>query len=119
MPTPVDHQAVEQRARALLEDRIVAVRTLATARQHQLDTHARVREELDSADRADAAAYAAALRAGWTDDELKNVGFDAPTRKTPGRPRRTRTTAQRAQRSLPADAAPTSDASGHRTPEDS
>lgn len=113
MPHDLDTQALEQRARALLDDRITAVRALAKARKSMFDK----RDALAAAEREDAAAYQAAVRAGWTDDELKKVGFDAPTRKAPGRARRTRSTSQRAQRLTESDAAPTSDATGHVPPE--
>jgi hypothetical protein len=32
----------------------------------------------------------AAIRQGWAEDELKDLGFDPPTKKTPGRSRRRR-----------------------------
>jgi len=86
MATEVTTQDVESAARDLLEHRIAAVRALAKARQLRLDKRA----ELDAAEREDAAAFAAAERAGWTPDELKRVGLDAPDRRLPGRPRRTR-----------------------------
>lgn len=79
---------VETAARALLDKRIDAVRALATARQLRNDKRA----ELADTERADTAAYAAAQRAGWTTEELKQVGLDEPTRRSPGRPRRARTT---------------------------
>lgn len=88
----IDTTAVETAARALLDDKIQAVRDLAHARQARTDKQA----ELDQAERADAAAWAAAERAGWTPDELRRLGLDTPTRKTPGRPRRPRTTSRNA-----------------------
>ncbi len=87
MPEP-DVQRVEDAARALLDDRITAVRTLAVARQHRHDK----RNDLQDAERADAAAFAAALRAGWTRQELKQVGLDDPTRATSNPSRRARPT---------------------------
>ena len=77
---------IETAARALLDDRVSAVRTLVKTRQSLADHKAKV----DTAERAAAAAYAAAQRAGWTPDELKKLGLDSPHRKTPGRPRRIR-----------------------------
>lgn len=62
----------------------MSVRELALARQAKVDAAAAA----DAADRADAAAWATALKHGWTEADLREVGFDAPTRRTPGRPRR-------------------------------
>ncbi len=80
----IDTTHIEAAARALLDDKIGAVRDLAVSRQAVADRRA----QLDEAERVDAAAYAAAQRVGWTPDELKKVGLNAPTRKAPGRPRR-------------------------------
>ncbi|MFC6853905.1 hypothetical protein [Aquipuribacter hungaricus] len=81
----LDTDRIEVAARALLDDKITAVRGLAAARQAREDARA----GLAAAERHDAAAYTAALRAGWTTDELKRVGLDAPTSRAPGRPRGT------------------------------
>lgn len=43
-------------------------------------------QRLAEAQRADALAYATALRAGWSNEELKRMGFAAPERQAPGRP---------------------------------
>ena len=83
MATPPTPDTVEDAARALLDERMHAVRDLAGTRT-ALSTH---RASLTDLERADAAAYAAATRAGWSTDELKRLGFDAPTRRPPGRPR--------------------------------
>ena len=74
--------AVEASARQLLDGRIEAVRELARAR----DAVRRVEEQLAEAQRADGRAYAAAMRAGWSADELKDLGFGSPQRQAPGRP---------------------------------
>ncbi len=100
MATAISTDDVETAARALLDGKVAAVRDLAHARQLRNDKRA----ELDDAERADATAYAAAERAGWTADELRKVGLDAPNRKAPGRPRR-------ARQPQP-DSAPSADASG-------
>ena len=68
----------------------MSVRELALARQAKIDAAAAA----DEADRADAAAWATALKNGWTEADLREVGFDAPARRSPGRPRR-RATRQR------------------------
>jgi hypothetical protein len=91
MPTHLDTQAVEQAARALLDIRMQAIRRLAATRQAKADAHAAAQ----AADREDAAAYSDALRQGWTEEELRKLDFQAPERKTPGRPRRRRTPAVR------------------------
>jgi hypothetical protein len=86
MPKSVDIQAIERAARAKLDTRVEAVKTLAKARQNKLDKQA----EAAAAEREDATAWMAAIRQGWAEDELKDLGFDAP-KKTPGRARRRRT----------------------------
>lgn len=84
MTTPlVDADRIEAAARALLDHKVTAVRVLAEARQQREDA----RTALIDAERGDATAYAAALRAGWTAEELKRVGLDGPNRRAPGRPR--------------------------------
>ncbi len=86
MTTNLSPDAAAEAAQRLLNDRVDAVRTLAKARQQRIDARA----QLDEAERADAIAYAAAQRAGWSTDELRKVGFEEPGRKAPGRPRRVR-----------------------------
>jgi hypothetical protein len=82
-PTPDDAAAA---ARQVLDTRIEVVRRLATDRA----TVERMRDELAEAEQADAASFAACVRAGWTEAELKGIGFDPPKRRPPGRPRRAR-----------------------------
>jgi hypothetical protein len=84
MTTSPSPDAAAEAAQRLLNDRVDAVRALAKSRQARND----VRAQLDEAERADAAAYAAAQRAGWTAEELRKVGFDEASRKPVGRPRR-------------------------------
>ena len=81
--TTVQIDRVEAAARALLDDKVQAVRALARSRQ-QRDT---ARAAALVAERDDASAWAAALRAGWTADELRRVGLEAPATRLPGRPR--------------------------------
>jgi hypothetical protein len=83
--TVVDATETERAARALLDSRIDAVRELAVARQQTSD----LQEALAAGQRADSDAYAAALRAGWSAEELKKLGF------TPARPKPTRTRSSR------------------------
>lgn len=84
-PNRLDTDRIEAAARALLDDKVTAVRALAQARRRREDARAALTE----AEREDTAAYTGALRAGWTADELKRVGLDAPGKRTPGRPRTT------------------------------
>lgn len=88
MPTPTDVHAAEQAARQLLDarrdEKIVSIRELALARQASADAQAAA----DAAARADAAAWATALRNGWTEADLKAVGYDPPSKRSPGRPAR-------------------------------
>lgn len=67
-------EAAEDAARRVLDSRIGAVRELAKARAEV--GHAQA--ALAAAEQADAIAYSAALRAGWTDAELRQVGLSAP-----------------------------------------
>ncbi len=79
-----DPDTAEKTARQLLDTRITAVRELA-ARRADL-THAR--DNVTAAERADTTAWANAEKAGWTETDLRQVGFTAPTRRAPGRPRK-------------------------------
>jgi len=78
----LDPDTAEARARELLDKRIHSVRLLVTKRQAVTD----LRAQLETAERDDAAAYQAALRDGWTTDELKTLGLPEPAGKP--RPKR-------------------------------
>jgi hypothetical protein len=78
----LDMHQTESAARALLDSRIESVRALVTARQRVAD----LRDQIANAEREDARLYAAALRDGWSSDELKKLGLSEPDRKP--RPRR-------------------------------
>ncbi len=82
MANTIDPDTTEARARQLLDKRIASVRTLVTTRQTVTD----LRAQLDTAERDDQAAYTAALRDGWTPDELKQLGLPEPAGKP--RPRK-------------------------------
>ena len=84
MATPPNPDAAADAARRVLDTRIDVVRELATNRA-MVD---RIRHELAEAEQADAASFAECTRAGWTEAELKRIGFDPPKRRAPGRPRR-------------------------------
>ena len=77
MAHDLDPDTTAQRARDLLDKRIQSVRDLVTTRQAVTD----LRAQLDTAERDDAAAYTAALRDGWTTDELKQLGLPEPATK--------------------------------------
>ncbi|MBB3092203.1 hypothetical protein [Nocardioides albus] len=81
---------IEEAARALLDARIKSVRALVDARQNLTD----LREQVAHAEREDARLYQAALRDGWSVDELKKLGLGesekvARTRSKKGGPKRT------------------------------
>lgn len=84
-------EEVEAAARVVLEqqtdERVRAARALAAARAGE-DLQ---RTELQMAERATAAAYAEAERAGWTRQMLRDLGIRDPARRAPGRPRGPRT----------------------------
>jgi hypothetical protein len=67
-----------------------AARAAAQARIVAIEKIAQTREAVLEAERADAAAYQEALRAGWSAQELKQFGVDEPVRRPPGRPRSAR-----------------------------
>lgn len=80
------------RARALQDDRLNAIRAVATARQAVVDVReataaelaelqARIAKRVADAEREDVRAYNAALSAGWTADELRKIGFAEPDKK--------------------------------------
>ncbi len=79
--------AAKAAARKVLDPRVTAVRTLAETRA----ALGRARAALAEAERTDTATRAATLRAGWTDADLRRVGFEPPARRGPGRPRTTTT----------------------------
>lgn len=105
-------EEAEARANQLQQERISAIRGLAEARQLVVDVRAeaeRRRDELErelaaqinDAERVDVQRYNAARAAGWTDAELRKIGFDEPEKK-----QRTR---KRAARKSPAQPAATRD----------
>lgn len=95
------------KARQLLDQRVEAVQPLAEAYAKLTAARAAV----TAAEQAAATAYRNAEKAGWTDNELKAVGFDAPTRRAPGRPPGPKRTATGNQ-----TPAPTAD-NGENTPQ--
>lgn len=111
------------RARALQDDRLNAIRAVATARQAVADVReataaelaelqARIAQRVADAEREDVRAYNAALAAGWTGDELRKIGFGEPDKKARVAKRAARRTrpAARAQDPAPAATPEASDA---------
>ena len=95
MPTPRSLEQIETEARAVLEQRMGAVRELAKARAQTQQAQ----EAVTEAERRDAASYKAALDAGWTAEELRKVGLESlgsPARRTTGGRRRPRKAADSA-----------------------
>lgn len=108
VPSP---EEVVRRAQLAHDARIESVRALAVARQSVSDAadagverlaavQREVSEAVDAAELDDAKAYAAALGAGWTADELRRIGLAEPAKKKRVAQRR-RTTAQRATGTAP------------------
>ncbi|MFQ1004378.1 hypothetical protein [Modestobacter sp. SSW1-42] len=92
MPTDVAPDDALDRARRLLDPRLEPIREMATARANRNEARAAAAR----AETADARAYANCVKAGWTEAELRTVGFDAPTKRLPGRPATPRTGGQTA-----------------------
>jgi hypothetical protein len=102
MPTHVDTEAVKRAAKALLDNRVELVVQIAEAQQTMLDKQ----EEAAAAEREHAALWAAGVREGWTEAQLKGMNLVPPGRKAPGRPAR----ARRAGRAASANGAATAPA---------
>jgi hypothetical protein len=86
-------EAAARLAEELLAARVDVVRTLARATVAEEEAS----RALEVASRARAAAWAAAVKAGWAEADLGRLKFSQPARRGPGRPRRQR----------PAEAPPT------------
>lgn len=96
--TPEEAVARAERAQA---QRLDAIRTLAHARasvtdvreeteRERAELEARITERIGAAERDDVKAYSAALAAGWTDAELRKIGFTEPDKKARTRRRSAR-----------------------------
>jgi hypothetical protein len=79
----LDTTAAEAAARKLLENRMTPIRDLA-AEQAEIE---RLRAALTEAEKRFGKAYTAAEGLGWTPEELRKLGFAAPTRRPWGRPK--------------------------------
>lgn len=90
-------EAAEQRARELLDSRIASVRELVT----KAATVDEQRAALAEAEADVASAWRAALRDGWSADELKSLGLSEPV-PTKRRAKRVRKAASTSAGSSPA-----------------
>lgn len=117
-------EAIE-RAKRAQESRIEAIRSLAEARQSIVNVReqaarelaelkAKVSERIADAERHDLKAYNAAQTAGWSNDELRRIGFPEPAKKTRVRRHTTRRASQAGAASSPTET-PTAD-EGYVTP---
>jgi hypothetical protein len=75
---PTAEEAIE-RARALQDSKIEAVRLLAESNQNVTDA----RERASETEREYARVFNAALTAGWTVEELRKIGFSGRTTTKP------------------------------------
>lgn len=74
MPQAVNIEEAQATLQALLNERVEAVNSLLQSAA----TSAQLRQQADDAERETARLYQAAIRQGWTADELKRVGITDP-----------------------------------------
>lgn len=86
-------QGILDAARKLNERRMGAIDALASSRARIVE----VQQLLAEAEAEDAVKYAAAVKAGWSESELKAVGIGAPATRVPGRPARASSNRPRSQ----------------------
>lgn len=89
MPNTPTTEDIKQAAQALFIERVGAVTALADATRERAAKQAEAAE----AEQREVAAWAGALRQGWTEDDLKGMGLVAPGRKSAARARSRRRTA--------------------------
>ena len=99
-------EEIQRAARALFDERVGAVTALADAARERAAKQAEAAE----AEQREVAAWADALRHGWTEDDLKGMGLVAPGRKPTGRTRSRRRAAGPARQREDLLGAPRSDA---------
>ncbi len=75
MPQAVNIEEAQATLQALLNERVEVVNDLLQSAA----TSAQLRQQADDAERETARLYQAAIRQGWTTDELKRVGITDPT----------------------------------------
>lgn len=80
--------AIKEKAEQLLAARLRVVDDLETSTGGLVAAQQHVR----AAEAARAAAWTAAVSAGWTAQELRKLGFTAPTNRRGGRPKTARKT---------------------------
>jgi hypothetical protein len=93
----------QERARELLQSRLAVIADLETAAA----ARDRDRDALETSEKAFTRAYAGALKAGWSDEELRQIGL-VDGRKPAGRRRRKATPAVEKS----ASESPSTDAAG-------
>lgn len=79
---PTAEEAIE-RARALQDSKIDAVRMLAESNQNVTDA----RERATEAEREYVRVFSTAISAGWTPEELRKIGFNEADKKPRSRRR--------------------------------
>lgn len=106
MTTPADDATapILTTAENLLASRLETIRPLAEL----IAERKRLKSLLEETEKPYGAAYAAAEAAGWSPDELRQMGAEEPTRRPQGRPKGSRTRRPRGT-SVPAPAAPSAD----------
>ncbi|MFP8906181.1 hypothetical protein [Streptomyces atacamensis] len=89
MTTPADDvtSPILATAENLLSSRLEAIKPLAEL----IAERKRLRDLLEQTEKPYGAAYAAATAAGWTAEELRQMGAEEPTRRPQGRPKGSRT----------------------------
>lgn len=80
--------AIEAEARKLLDQRVESVRELAKAQADVTHLEERHAEEMREVAGRHAESYAAAVKAGWDDKELKKLGLNRPSASSTKRSRR-------------------------------
>lgn len=95
--TPSPEQVIEQAKRAL-DNRINSIRIAVEARQNlddlvetvdreRAELEARISQQISDAHKVNVMAYNAAIRAGWSIEELRKIGLPQPKKTTKPRTR--------------------------------
>ncbi|WP_326655709.1 hypothetical protein [Streptomyces sp. NBC_01750] len=109
-----DQSPILATAKNLLATRMGVIPPLAEA----IAERKRLQDLIDATERAYGAAYADAQAAGWTPEELRQMGADEPTRRPQGRPKGARTRKPRttAAPATPSQRTPDATETGAATP---
>ncbi|MFJ8166514.1 hypothetical protein ACIRBY_37120 [Streptomyces sp. NPDC096136] len=86
MANSLDLEATLRQARELMERRIASVE----AHKRNVDAESAARAELTEREQNTARTWSDLLRAGWSVEELRSMGFREPTAKAPKRINRAR-----------------------------